>query len=123
MSMTGTKIEDNGESLHVVLEVPDHETLVSVLNSVSETEGSVRTENITTSTLSADASVTINLGELTDKQREALNLAVEYGYYDQPRDATLADLASELDISKSAVSQRLRSAETKLVKHALNRYR
>jgi len=47
---------------------------------------------------------------LTDQQRRTLALAAEQGYFDIPREASLADLANELDISQQAVSERLRRA-------------
>jgi predicted DNA binding protein len=45
---------------------------------------------------------------LTDPQREALVAALARGYFEVPRRATLADLAADLGVSDSAVSQRLR---------------
>ncbi|WP_458187532.1 helix-turn-helix domain-containing protein [Haladaptatus sp. NG-WS-4] len=47
---------------------------------------------------------------LTPEQREALVLAVERGYFDVPRNATLGDLADEFDISQQALSERVRRA-------------
>lgn len=44
---------------------------------------------------------------LTDKQRRALALAHREGYFSQPREVTLEDLAADLDISPQAVSARL----------------
>lgn len=52
--------------------------------------------------------------ELTSDQHEALELALEWGYFDVPRRTTLVDLAAELGISDSAVSERLRRAQTTL---------
>lgn len=46
--------------------------------------------------------------DLTPEQREALLLALEEGYFDVPRETTLVELAAMLDISDSAVSQRIR---------------
>ncbi|NEU56045.1 helix-turn-helix domain-containing protein [Halorussus sp. MSC15.2] len=45
---------------------------------------------------------------LTDTQQEALVLAYERGYFDTPREVTMADLGDELDISQQAVASRLR---------------
>jgi hypothetical protein len=53
---------------------------------------------------------------LTEKQRAAFELAVESGYYDSPRNATLNDIADGLGISRSAASQRLRSVRRRLIK-------
>jgi predicted DNA binding protein len=58
---------------------------------------------------------TVDLSALTPKQREGLELAVVRGYFDADADVSLGELAAELDISKSALSQRLRAAQAKLV--------
>ncbi|MFW5919591.1 MAG: helix-turn-helix domain-containing protein [Halanaeroarchaeum sp.] len=52
---------------------------------------------------------------LTEKQREAVQTAVDRGYYDRPRDASLGDLADELGVTRSALSQRLNAVESKLI--------
>lgn len=111
------------EPVQVVLEVPDRESLVTLLETISEQGLSARTESIAQAALTDDTSVTVDLDVLTDKQREALALALDSGYYSRPRDATLSDLADRLAITKSAVSQRLRTAERKLVENAMERYR
>ncbi len=41
---------------------------------------------------------------LTDSQREALLVAFETGYFEEPRNATLSDVAADLDISQPAAS-------------------
>ncbi|MFQ3295078.1 MAG: hypothetical protein ACI9EZ_002145 [Halobacteriales archaeon] len=58
---------------------------------------------------------------LTEKQQEALVLAVEHGYYEQPRQATLEDLAERLGVGKSAVSHRLKAAEAKIIRNHMPR--
>ena len=45
---------------------------------------------------------------LTDAQQEALELAFERGYFESPRQVTMADLGEELGISQQAVASRLR---------------
>ena len=49
---------------------------------------------------------------LTGRQREVVRTAVEMGYYEIPREATLDDVAAELDIAASTVSDHLRKAES-----------
>jgi hypothetical protein len=61
---------------------------------------------------------TVDLSALTPKQREGVQLAVVRGYFDDDVDTSLGDLAAELDISKSALSQRLRAAQAKIVTDA-----
>lgn len=63
----------------------------------------------------ATEQVTFDLSALTPKQRRGLELAVVRGYFDAGRDVELGELAAELGISKSALSQRLRTAQAKLV--------
>lgn len=45
---------------------------------------------------------------LTEEQYEALVLAFERGYYSEPRETTLEELASELGISRPSLSARLK---------------
>ncbi|SEV98903.1 helix-turn-helix domain-containing protein [Natrinema salifodinae] len=52
---------------------------------------------------------------LTDRQHEILTTAYYAGYFEVPRGATQDDLAGRLDISDSAVSQRLRRAIAELI--------
>jgi len=47
-------------------------------------------------------------GTLTQPQQEALLLAYERGYFESPREVTMADLGEELGISQQAVASRLR---------------
>ena len=56
---------------------------------------------------------------LTDSQREALLVAVESGYFEEPRNATLGDVAAELDISQPAASGLLRRGIKRLVVSSL----
>jgi len=56
---------------------------------------------------------------LTDRQDEALRTAYEMGYFDIPRGASLEDVAAELGVSASSVSERLRRAQTRLVEETV----
>ncbi|MFC7140179.1 helix-turn-helix domain-containing protein [Halosimplex aquaticum] len=49
---------------------------------------------------------------LTDRRREALEVAVAVGYYDVPRSGSVADVAAELDCSPSTAGELLRRAES-----------
>lgn len=52
---------------------------------------------------------------LTEDQENTLIAAFEAGYFDIPRETTIQELGEILDISDSAVSQRLRRAESALI--------
>lgn len=56
---------------------------------------------------------------LTGDQREALVLAYEEGYYDEPRATDLETLAGEIGISRPAFSARLRRGYRNFVENAL----
>ncbi|WP_339105455.1 helix-turn-helix domain-containing protein [Haloterrigena salinisoli] len=56
---------------------------------------------------------------LTDPQREALRTAYELGYFRVPRGASLEDVAAELGVSASSVSERLRRAQTQLIEESV----
>jgi len=55
-------------------------------------------------------------GALTDRQREVVATAADLGYYDVPREATLDDVASELGVASSTVSDHLRKAEAAVMR-------
>lgn len=52
---------------------------------------------------------------LTESQRNALTVALKAGYFEEPRNATLGDVAAELDISQPAASGLLRRGIRRLV--------
>ncbi|MFB6074073.1 MAG: helix-turn-helix domain-containing protein, partial [Haloarculaceae archaeon] len=56
---------------------------------------------------------------LTDRQHEALTLAIARGYYESPRQVTTEELAEEMDISQPSMSSLLRRAERQLLTTAL----
>lgn len=55
------------------------------------------------------------LAQLTDRQREVLEVAVEEGYYAMPRRATHDDVADEVGCAPSTASEHLRKLETKIM--------
>lgn len=57
---------------------------------------------------------------LSDAQRETLQLARDRGYFSIPREASLADLAEDLGVSQQAASERIRRGMDTLVEHALD---
>lgn len=57
---------------------------------------------------------------LTDRQRELLETAVRSGYFDVPRECTLAELAETVGIDKATASTVLRRGEARLVKWFLS---
>jgi predicted DNA binding protein len=66
-----------------------------------------------------DMGASLDTATLSQKQREALELAVTRGYFDTPRGITLEELAAEFDISTQALSDRLRRATKTIVEQAV----
>lgn len=54
---------------------------------------------------------------LTDRQRAALEAAVSVGYYEVPREGTIADVAAVLDCATSTAGELVRKAEAEVVDH------
>jgi predicted DNA binding protein len=66
-------------------------------------------QHLSTPTHWGDAVVTV--ADLPSDQRAALEAAVEHGYYEQPRAATAAEIAEELELPQSTFQYRLQRAE------------
>lgn len=56
---------------------------------------------------------------LSQKQRDALILALQRGYFATPREASLEEVAGELNLSKQALSDRIRRGNEKVLRNAL----
>lgn len=59
------------------------------------------------------------LDSLTDRQREVVGTAYEMGYYEIPRHVSTTDIAAELELDQSTVSEHLQRAERNLLTHVL----
>ncbi|GAB6861316.1 helix-turn-helix domain-containing protein [Haloplanus litoreus] len=62
-------------------------------------------------------------GRLTDRQREAVAAAVACGYYDSPREGSVADVAATLDVAPGTAAEHLRKAEATVMRAAVGRRR
>lgn len=102
--------------------LPDHDILCDLVEDLRSVCERVALRRIVDEAEDIDSTrCEIDLAELTEKQRRALELAIDSGYYEQPRAVSLADIADELDISKQALSQRLNAAEQALFEQLTDR--
>ncbi|WP_101294068.1 helix-turn-helix domain-containing protein [Halegenticoccus soli] len=89
---------------------PDRASLSSFLAHCEENGISVRIDKLYSEAYPFERSGSAGDGAnlLTDKQREALELAFSAGYFDIPRKCTVDGLSEEIGVSQQAVSERIR---------------
>jgi len=114
---------DRDDELRVTMTIGGRDAFVEMMQLLDESDISVRTEDIIRSTADDPNTVPVDTGKLTEKQRRTLEMALDAGYYEEPRRANLGDLADRTGVSKSAISQRLRAGEAKLVKNVFGEFR
>ena len=116
------KSADDGVLL-VETYLPDRSVISELVERLDEVADSVSLRRLTsrdTTDPLESTPTTIDLSQLTTKQREAAMLAVSEGYYQTPRQTSLDELSNTLGISKSALSQRLNVVESKLATAAFD---
>lgn len=102
--------------LEYSLSLPDRDELACIVESIRDTGATIQLRRISAPNGERhNGRYEFEIDSITDKQREAVRAAIEAGYYDTPRGADLEDLAEMIGVSRSAVSQRLTSVESKLV--------
>ncbi|KTG14032.1 helix-turn-helix domain-containing protein [Haloferax profundi] len=109
-------VQTRDGALFLTFHAPDVETLRDVVASLRESSGSVDVRRLLQS--SSDESrdlVLVERGQLTDRQREVLEMAHEMGYFDHPRQANKGEVATELGITTSTFSEHLAMAQKKLM--------
>ncbi|WP_328762775.1 helix-turn-helix domain-containing protein [Haloarcula salinisoli] len=62
------------------------------------------------------------VGDLTARQLEAAETAAALGFYEVPREAGVADVASALDCAESTASTLLQEAEARVMRRLVGRY-
>jgi predicted DNA binding protein len=107
-TVTSATLDEGG--WHVTLTFPTHEDLSTAYEAWETNDWKIYVDRIV-----ADIEVFTETTGLTDEQYQAMERAVEMGYYDIPRRITLEELAAELDISHQALSERLRRANRNLI--------
>ena len=70
----------------------------------------------TTDTSAPTRETAVDANGLSPQQEAALQVAVEHGYYESPREVNVGDLADHLDVPRSTLTYRLRRAEEYLAK-------
>lgn len=111
-----TRLEDGRECFDLLL--TDRDELANAVELLEEF-GPVALERISREFRSEVTPSTAEWQDLLDsipaRQRDVLNTAVSMGYFEIPREATLEEIAEELDITKTTASNHLRKAEKRIV--------
>ncbi|CQR49807.1 helix-turn-helix domain-containing protein [Haloferax massiliensis] len=95
----------------------DHETFTEFRTTLEENGISLDLISITPNSSESDDFLQDGL---TERQREALSLAVSRGYYESTRQVTAEELAEELGISQPSLSALLRRGERQLLTSSLD---
>jgi predicted DNA binding protein len=98
------------------LRFPDHDGLSAFHNFLIENDIPCHIERAYTLTETSESGYRFGL---SPEQREALLLALRRGYFTTPSEVTLDELAAELDISRQALSDRIRRGNEQVLREAL----
>ncbi|WP_302081045.1 helix-turn-helix domain-containing protein [Salinibaculum rarum] len=110
------RIVGQNAHLDVVASVRDWNHLKEVASTIEDEHGSLELVGTTqTETigypLGGNKIKQSMSGKLSDKQLEVLETAYKMGYFKVPQEVTAEEIAGELDISRSTLSERLRRVE------------
>ena len=97
--------------------ISDTETVAGLVSDIRDICKRVSVRSIVSTDRSEfEELCTVDITELTMKQREAVHRAQEVGYFDPDSSVSLSDLAEMMDVSPSALSQRLQRAEANVMR-------
>ena len=111
-------IREDGQSFFIKTFLSDSTMVSELVGDLNEIGSTVRLVSMTHTSSGEQLSEEIyevDISVLTPKQREALQLAIDEGYYATGKEASMESLADQLGISTSAFSQRLARAEQNMM--------
>jgi predicted DNA binding protein len=102
--------------LHLTFHAPDVDRVRAIVTRLKELYDGVSLRSMRRNgDVDPVDSILVDRSQLTDRQREVLETAVEMGYFEYPKGANAGDVAAELDISVSTFAEHLAAAQTKLL--------
>ncbi|XVH31284.1 helix-turn-helix domain-containing protein [Haloferacaceae archaeon DSL9] len=111
---------DSG-TLNLSFIAPSVETLRTIIDDLQSCCDTVRVRRLTRSEADGtQALFVVERAAFTDRQYEVLRTAHEMGYFERPKAANSAAVASELDITTATFSDHLAAAQTKLLDQLLS---
>ncbi|WP_331234011.1 helix-turn-helix domain-containing protein [Natronorarus salvus] len=111
----------SGDEVTLVFHAESFDQLQAVIGEFRERFPAVDVKRLLQPPLSGDPEerVFVNWGKLTDRQREVLETAYGMGYFERPREANATEVADELGVAPSTVSEHLRTAQRKIFEDLL----
>ncbi|MHB9286176.1 helix-turn-helix domain-containing protein [Halobacteriales archaeon Cl-PHB] len=118
-----TNVEAREGVLHVTVHAGDVEQLRTLMTDLRDRFGPVELEYLVRGRIDEEdpAVVPVDLGKLTDRQRETVETAYEMGYFAYPRESNATEVAAELGIDPSTFAEHLAVAQGKLLDELLER--
>ena len=107
-------MKNNGNGWILTVWMPNRTNLATLWNYAEENDIEIELLGV-----NEYASLGTTDAGLTDSQREALLVALDTGYFEDPRNATLTEVATELGISQPAASGLLRRGTKRLIVSSL----
>lgn len=101
---------NDGTTWTVRVWLPDREALASLWEYANDHDIAFSLERVSDDAGAGEA------GDLTQAQRDAVLRALEMGYFEEPREASLSEVAAELGISQPAAGGRLRRGIKRLLR-------
>lgn len=116
-----TSVHARDGRLHVTIHSADVDRLRGLIASLRERFGDVSVEYLVESRDGDDDGdlVPVDVGRLTDRQREVVETAYRMGYFEYPRGANASEVAAELGIEPSTLAEHLAAAQSKLLAELL----
>jgi len=93
----------------------DKQALLNLKNKIGKLKGKATVALLSIKKAPVNLFVPALFQQLTAKQLEAFNKAVQYGYYTLPRTISLEQLAKKLGVPRTTLREHLRKAESKLL--------
>jgi len=108
-------------TIYVTFVSTDHETLQQILVELSNQYDEMDLRRALRSSDSTDCQrlTIVDVGALTERQREVLTTAHEMGYFEHPKEASAADVADQLGIVRSTFTEHLAAAQRNLLDELL----
>ncbi|QSW97881.1 helix-turn-helix domain-containing protein [Haloterrigena alkaliphila] len=112
-----TDVRTRGSSLYLTFHAPDMEGLQAIIGDLMERCSTLDVQRLLQSQQDHDEGtlVFVDRSTLTARQLEVLETAHRMGYFEHPKRANAGEVAAELEISATTLTEHLAAAQTKLL--------